>query len=86
MDEVDRRDPPAARLVHRASVHEFALVELLALRRGEVVSRTRIYEHIFDENDYSLSNLLEVHISNIRRKLGKDFIETRRGQGYVIHG
>jgi two-component system OmpR family response regulator len=68
------------------TAREFALVELLALRRGEVVSRTRIYEHIFDENDDTLSNLLEVHISNIRRKLGKDFIETRRGQGYVIHG
>jgi DNA-binding response OmpR family regulator len=67
------------------TAREFALVELLALRRGEVVSRTRLYEHLFDENDDSMSNLLEVHVSNIRRKLGKDFIETRRGQGYVIH-
>lgn len=67
------------------TAREYALIELLAMRQGEVVSRTTIYEHLFDENDDSLSNLLEVHISNIRRKLGHDMIETRRGQGYMIH-
>jgi len=68
------------------TAREYALVELLALHRDEVVTRTQIYDHLFDENDDSLSNLVEVHISNIRRKLGKDFIETRRGLGYVVHG
>ena len=48
------------------------------------MTRTQIYEHIFDENDDSLSNLIEVHVSNIRKKLGKDFIKTRRGLGYII--
>jgi len=66
------------------TAREFAIVEMLALKRGELVTRTRIYEHIFDENDDTLSNLLEVHVSNIRKKLGKDFITTRRGQGYII--
>jgi two-component system, OmpR family, response regulator len=66
------------------TAREYAIVELLALRRGQVVTRTQIYEHIFDENDDSLSNLLEVHVMNVRKKLGKDFIGTRRGQGYVI--
>lgn len=65
---------------------EYALVELLALHRGELVSRTMIYEHLFDEEDDSLSNLVEVHVSNVRRKLGKDFIVTRRGFGYLIEG
>jgi two-component system OmpR family response regulator len=64
---------------------EFSLLELLALHRGEVVSRTQIYEHLFDENEDSLSNLVDVHVSNLRRKLGKDFITTRRGQGYILH-
>jgi two-component system OmpR family response regulator len=68
----------------RLTGREYALVELLALRRGEVVTRTQIYEHLFDENDDSLSNLVEVHVSNIRKKLGKGFILTRRGQGYVV--
>jgi two-component system OmpR family response regulator len=68
------------------TAREYAIVELLALHRGQLVTRTAIYEHIFDENDDSLSNLVEVHVSNIRKKLGKDFIATRRGQGYVIDG
>jgi two-component system OmpR family response regulator len=63
---------------------EYALLELLALRRGELVTRTQIYDHLFDENDDSLSNLVEVHVSNIRKKLGRDFITTRRGQGYIL--
>ncbi len=65
---------------------EYALVELLALRRGELVTKTMIYDHLFDENDDTLSNLIEVHVSNIRKKLGKEFIHTRRGQGYFIDG
>ena len=63
---------------------EFALVEFLAVHRGELVTRTTLYDHLFDEEDDSLSNLLDVHVSNIRKKLGKDFISTRRGQGYVL--
>jgi two-component system OmpR family response regulator len=68
------------------TAREYALVELLALHRGKLVSRTMIYDHIFDEDDDSLSNIVEVHVSHIRKKLGKDFIETRRGQGYLLDG
>lgn len=64
---------------------EYSLLELLALHRGQVVTRTQIYEHLFDENEDSLSNLVDVHVSNLRRKLGTDFITTRRGQGYILH-
>ena len=66
------------------TAREFSLVELLVLSRGKVVSRTEIYDHIFDENEDSLSNLLDVHVSNIRKKLGADFIQTRRGLGYIV--
>jgi len=66
------------------TAREYALVELLALRQGRLVTRTEIYEHLFDENEDTLSNLVDVHVSNVRKKLGKDFIATRRGQGYVI--
>jgi two-component system OmpR family response regulator len=64
---------------------EFALVELLAFNRGKLVTRTAIYEHIYDENDSSLSNVVDVYVSNIRKKLGPDFVETRRGHGYVVN-
>jgi two-component system OmpR family response regulator len=66
------------------TAREYALVEFLALHRGEVVTRTQLYEHLFDENDSTMSNLLDVHVSNIRKKLGADFIATRRGHGYCI--
>lgn len=64
---------------------EYSLIELLALRMGKLVTRTEIYDHLFDETEDSLSNLVDVHVSNIRKKLGKDFIITRRGLGYMIN-
>src|SRR5512136_2771815 len=64
------------------TAREYALVEYLALHRGKVVTRTMLYDHLFDENDCTLSNLLDVHVSNIRKKLRHDFITTRRGHGY----
>jgi two-component system OmpR family response regulator len=66
------------------TAREYALVEFLALHRGKLVTRTMLYDHLFDENDSTLSNLLDVHVSNIRKKLGHDFITTRRGHGYCI--
>lgn len=80
----------AARKISRAgqeiilTAREYALVEFLALHRGKLVTRTMLYEHLFDEDDNTLSNLLDVHVSNIRKKLGHDFIATRRGHGYCI--
>ena len=66
------------------TAREYALVEHLMLHRGRVVSRTQLYEHLFDETESTLSNLLDVHVSNVRKKLGSDFITTRRGHGYCI--
>jgi two-component system OmpR family response regulator len=63
---------------------EFSILEYLILHRGEVISRTELYEHLFDENDETLSNLVDVHVFSLRKKLGADFITTRRGQGYCI--
>ena len=66
------------------TAREYALLEFLALHRGEVVTRTSLYEHLFEEDDDTLSNLLDVHVSNLRKKLGADFITTHRGQGYCV--
>jgi two-component system, OmpR family, response regulator len=66
------------------TAREYAILELLALRRGQVVTKTQIYDHLFDETDDSFSNLVEVHVSSLRKKLGRELIETRRGLGYII--
>jgi two-component system OmpR family response regulator len=76
---VSLRDKPV-----ELTAREYSLVEFLALHRGAVVTRTQLYEHLFDENECSLSNLLDVHVSNVRKKLGAEFIVTRRGHGYCI--
>jgi two-component system OmpR family response regulator len=82
-------DTAARTVTHNGEVvtltaREYALVEFVALHRGTVVTRTTLYEHLFDETDDTLSNLLDVHVSNIRKKLGHEFITTRRGHGYSI--
>jgi len=66
------------------TAREYAILEYLVLHRGEVVTRTALYEHLFDETDDTLSNLVDVHVFSIRKKLGADLIATRRGQGYCI--
>jgi two-component system OmpR family response regulator len=66
------------------TAREFSILEYLAQHRGEVITRTELYEHLFDETDDTLSNLLDVHVFSIRKKLGPDIITTRRGQGYCI--
>ena len=80
----------SARRVTRAgsevelTAREYALLEYLAINRGKVVTRTQLYDHLFDEQEDSLSNLLDVHVSNLRKKLGHELIVTRRGHGYSI--
>lgn len=83
IDTTVRTIAQAGRPVELTS-REYALVEFLAFHAEELVTRSMIYDHLFEEDDDSLSNLLDVHVHNIRKKLGKDFIVTRRGQGYMI--
>lgn len=67
------------------SARERAILEILMNNHGRTVSKTRIEEHIYDwSNEEIESNTIEVHISSLRRKLGKDFIKTMRGLGYII--
>ena len=90
LDLGDVRIDTAARTVTRAgepvtlTAREFVLLEYLALHRGEVVTRTALYEHLYDESDATLSNILDVQVFNLRKKLGQEFIVTRRGHGYCI--
>ena len=69
---------------------EYALLEYLALRRGEVVARAEIEHHIYDDRAEPMSNVVNSAISILRKTIdspGKEsLIETRRGMGYVLDG
>lgn len=66
------------------TAREYALVEFLALHRGVVVTRSELLDHLLDDGEDTLSNLLDVHVSNLRKKLGAGFVTTHRGLGYSI--
>jgi len=80
----------AARTVTQAgravelTAREYMILEYLALHRGNLITRSDLYEHVFDETNDTLSNLIDVHVSNLRKKLGPELITTRRGLGYII--
>jgi DNA-binding response OmpR family regulator len=70
------------------SAREYSLLEYLAHRQDQVVSRTQIWEHLYDEHDEASSNVVDVYIGYIRNKIDKEFpaklIHTKRGQGYML--
>jgi len=84
----------AARQVERAGqkIHltprEYALLEFLAFHRGKVVTRTMIWEHLYDEYDENTSNVVDVYIRYLRNKIDKAFdpplILTKWGEGYML--
>jgi len=67
---------------------EFALLQFLAFHRGKVVTRTMIWEHLYDEYDENTSNVVDVYIRYLRTKIDKGFdkplILTRWGEGYML--
>ena len=69
---------------------EFSLLQLLLRHRGQVLSREQITRQLWDQDFDGASNVLEVHVKNVRRKLSKaghdEAIETVRGTGYRFRG
>lgn len=67
---------------------EYKLLEYLARRAGETATRTEIWEHLYDFGSQSLSNVVDVCVASLRRKLDRageqSLIQTRRGLGYVL--
>ncbi len=66
------------------SALEYRLAAYLILHRGRVVSQQELSENIYGQDDAHDSNAIEVLIGRVRRKLGPDLIETRRGFGYIV--
>jgi DNA-binding response OmpR family regulator len=83
-----------ARVVKRAgatvplSAREYALLEYLALRQGQIVTRAEIWEHVYDFASDPSSNVVDVYIGYLRHKIDQEhepkLIQTRRGQGYLL--
>ena len=69
---------------------EYALLEFLAFHRGRVVSRSMIWEHLYDEHDENTSNVVDVYSRYLRNKIDKGYepplIMTRWGEGYLLRG
>ena len=63
---------------------EFRLLRYLMQHPKDVHSKTRLSEHVYEEEQQKDSNVIEVYINRLRQYFGKDFIETRRGQGYQL--
>lgn len=70
----------------KLSSKEFSLLEYLLTNQGRILSRREIIEHVWDENANPFSNIIEVHIKNIRKKLGRGrkMIITQAGRGYKL--
>jgi DNA-binding response OmpR family regulator len=89
LNTVDRSVQRAGRPVTLTAM-EYRVLEYLAHRPGAVVSKTELLEHLYDYNWEKFSNVIEVYISGLRRKLGDDtnrpLIRTLRGQGYILQG
>lgn len=79
---VSRRGKPVT-----LSAMEYRVLEYLAHRKGAIVSKTELLEHLYDFNWERFSNVIEVYISGLRRKLDDkngELIQTSRGQGYLL--
>jgi two-component system OmpR family response regulator len=78
------------RRVHRGggevelTSREFDLLEVLVMHRGRVMSRAALADHLYAEDRDLLSNAIDVHVASLRRKLGADLVQTRRGLGYLV--
>lgn len=65
---------------------EFRLLRLFMLHSGKILTKSRITEHVYDFDSDKDSNVIEVYVKRLRQKLGKEYIQTRRGQGYMFTG
>jgi DNA-binding response OmpR family regulator len=90
--EIDTSSRTVKRAGHSVQLtpREYSLLEFLAFHRGKVATRTMIWEHLYDEQDESTSNVVDVYIRYLRNKIDKGFdpplILTRWGEGYMLRG
>ena len=69
---------------HQLTGTEFRLLRYFMLHPGQVLSKSRLTEHVYEYDEDKDSNVIEVYVNRLRQIVGADFIKTRRGQGYVF--
>lgn len=84
LDENHQRVTTETGLSYELTGLEFKLLRYFLLHPGQVISKSTLAEHIYDFDSDKDSNVIEVYVNHLRRKLGKHRFETRRGQGYVF--
>lgn len=65
---------------------EFRLLKIFLMAPKKLLSKAQIADKLYQFDDEKESNVVEVYVTHLRKKLGKTAIETRRGQGYIFHG
>jgi len=70
--------------IHPLTGIEFRLLRYMMTHPDRILSKTELSEHIYEEEQLKDSNVIEVYINRLRRRFGREFIETRRGQGYRL--
>jgi two-component system OmpR family response regulator len=66
------------------TLREYGLLQYLMRRAGDVVSKTELLDHVWDASEETAPNAVEVYIGYLRRKVGRDVVETVRGAGYRL--
>ena len=70
---------------HTLTGTEFRLLRYFFLNTGRILSKSRLTDHLYDSDSDKDSNVIEAYVKRLRKLLGKDRIETRRGQGYIFN-
>jgi len=86
LDEEKQTVTTANNEIHKLTGIEYRLLRYFLLNPQRVLSKSKITEHIYDLDSEKDSNVIEVYVRHLRQILGKESIETRRGQGYVFRG
>ena len=73
-------------VAHQLTGTEFRLLRYFMHHPNKILSKTTLTEHVYDQDSDKDSNVIEVYVKRLRQILGKDIIETRRGQGYIFRG
>lgn len=84
LDEQRQTVTDAAGNEHPLTGTEFRLLRYFMLHPGQLLSKSRLTEHVYDYDSDKDSNVIEVYVNRLRQKLGKDIITTHRGQGYMF--